>query len=98
MTSKPPERPPDGRAGSTQTTLLSSRDIARILNCPMTTAYDKIRDMPHLKLGRLIRVRQEDFANYLEAHEIKRPPVSPEKSRALSALYEARRMARHGKA
>jgi len=75
---------------------LTAQDVARILNCSLSTAYERMKDMPHFHDGGLIRVSQEDFAEYLKRHTIYVRPRSKSRARAASTLYEERQAMRHG--
>jgi hypothetical protein len=78
------------------TPLLSPKDVARILNCSVRTALERMAEMEHMKDGGLVRVSQEELSRYIR--ENTRPSRDcVAKSRAASVLYEARReMRKHG--
>ena len=50
--------------------LLKPKEVAERLNVSRSQAYVLIRDglIPHLRLGRCVRVRQEDLEEFIESN------------------------------
>jgi len=59
--------------------LLSARELADYASVSESMIRELIRrgELPAVKLGRLTRVRLEDFLAYLEAHRIRRRSAPP---------------------
>jgi hypothetical protein len=70
--------------------LLSPKDVSRILNCSLRTAYDKMAEMEHVKAGGLLRVSPDELDRYVQAHTV-RPKNEVAKSRMASTLFEVRK-------
>lgn len=47
--------------------LLTANDIAKWLNIPVSTVYDKTRQnqIPHVKIGRLIRYEKDQISEFV---------------------------------
>lgn len=50
-------------------TLLTARDVASWLNLPLPTVYEKTRtgELPHVRLGRLVRYDKKRLEQFIEA-------------------------------
>jgi excisionase family DNA binding protein len=50
--------------------LLSVKDLARILNCGRTMAWALIhtRQIPSIRIGRLVRISPDDLAEFMREH------------------------------
>ena len=50
--------------------LLTGNDIAVLMKCSRNHAYRLIREgkIPHVKVGKLVRVRPSDFYKFIESH------------------------------
>jgi excisionase family DNA binding protein len=57
--------------------LLSVAEVSEYLNIKPGTLYSKIHEIPHYKIGRLIRFKKEDIDSWLEGN--KKNCVAPEK-------------------
>lgn len=57
-------------AVETKTALLAAADEARILSVPPRTAYERMRLMPHVQMGRSIRVTAEALERYIASCSI----------------------------
>jgi excisionase family DNA binding protein len=59
--------------------LLLVAEVAERLRTSKTWVYDAIRsgDLPAVKLGRCVKVLEQDLAQYLEAHRVRveSPPI-----------------------
>jgi excisionase family DNA binding protein len=63
-----PRKPRAAAAGTPATTQwLSAKDIAARLSVSRTTAFELLRRLPHVRIGRIIRVSDTDFAAFLAA-------------------------------
>jgi hypothetical protein len=75
--------------------LLSADKVAYILDVPKRSAYALMHAMPHYKIGGRLRVEADDLQQFILNTKVTRK-VNPERSRAASALHEARRAMRNG--
>ena len=75
--------------------LLSADTVAYVLDVPVRSAYHIMHAMPHYKIGGRLRVEADDLERFILNKKVTRK-VNPERSRAASALHEARREARRG--
>jgi excisionase family DNA binding protein len=50
--------------------LLSLKDLARILNCGHTKAWELVntRQIPSIRVGRLVRISPDDLAEFMREH------------------------------
>jgi excisionase family DNA binding protein len=62
-------RPSDRRIGSymDQEGFLTIEQVARYLNMKVKTVYAKASEIPHYRVGRLLRFRKEDIDHWMEA-------------------------------
>ena len=56
--------------------LLSVADASAYLSIKKSTLYSKLSDIPHYKIGRLIRFKKEEIDSWLEGTKV--IPVNPE--------------------
>ena len=54
--------------------LLSVKDLARILNCGRTKAWELVntRQIPSIRIGRLVRISPEDLDAYIRKNRSER--------------------------
>jgi len=57
--------------------LLSVADASAYLSIKKSTLYSKLSDIPHYKIGRLIRFKKEEIDSWLEGTKV--VPVDPER-------------------
>jgi len=65
-------------SGMDSSGLLTVDQIAEYLNIKASTLYSKLSEIPHFKIGRLIRFRREDINSWLEGNKV--APVAPERA------------------
>ena len=51
--------------------LFTVEDVARVLGVCKTTAYQLVRKMKHIKIGRRILISEADLMEYLKNHSYK---------------------------
>ena len=58
------------KSSDTRAALLTVKDLARILNCGRTKAWELVntRQIPTIKVGRLVRISPDDLAEFMREH------------------------------
>lgn len=77
--------------------LITAHEAAEMTGMSADYWYAQAREgrIPHYRLGRSVRFEEEDVRGHVRQHRYVKPRDKGQ-ARALSALYEARRMMRHG--
>jgi excisionase family DNA binding protein len=65
--------------------LLDIQDLSEYLNIKAKTLYSRIKEIPHYKVGRLIRFRREDVDTWMQQHRVSNKEVQDYKEEQESA-------------
>ena len=56
--------------------------LARYLNIRVKTLYAKVREIPHYKVGRLIRFKKEEVDDWMKHHRVCAGGLAPRRTQA----------------